>query len=184
MARRSGRDWHGRRVSHQRSVQSPTNMEGIMRPSRDQWAMEMAAITAGRSTCLRRHVGAVLLDPRGHVIATGYNGVAAGLKHCNEYHTEFSEFIDACPGAKSPSGTNLDGCEAIHAEQNALLQCSNVHTISTCYATTSPCITCVKLLLNTSCRRIVFYEQYPHIESQKLWEKANREWTQYPQYRR
>ena len=50
-----------------------------MRPTRDQWAIQLAQLTAERSTCCRRHVGCILLNERGHVLATGYNGVAAIL---------------------------------------------------------------------------------------------------------
>jgi len=163
----------------------------MSRPSKDDWALALVKETARRSTCCRRQVGCVLLNGRGHVIATGYNGVAAGLPHCNEFNIEaysyvmpdvepppgFKLYPNACEGAESPSGTNLDGCEAIHAEQNALLQCKNVYEIHTCYVSASPCMTCVKLLLNTACERIVFTEQYPHNEAQMLWEKAGREWV-------
>ena len=158
-----------------------------MRPSRDQWAMSLAGLTALRSTCLRRQVGAVLVNTMGHVVATGYNGVAAGMPHCNEptgmqddpeSNTRSLVYRNACPGAASPSGTNLDGCQAIHAEQNALLQCRDVYSIHTCYVTTSPCITCTKLLLNTGCGRICFLEQYPHPEAGALWRSAGRIWHQ------
>ena len=139
----------------------------MSRISRDRWAMELAKITSLRSTCSRRRVGCVLLNGRGHVIATGYNGVAAGLPHC----------IDIpCPGARMASGTGLDDCQAIHAEQNALLQCRNVYEVEVAYVTTSPCITCVKLLLNTSCQRIVFVEEYPHAQSGQIWTQAGRIW--------
>jgi dCMP deaminase len=121
----------------------------------------------------------VLLNARGHVLATGYNGVAAGLPHCNQhdpYHP--IGFPHACSGANSPSGTNLDGCQAIHAEQNAMLQCKDVYSIHTCYVTASPCMTCVKLLLNTSCERIVYVEEYPHSAARDLWTGAGRSWEQ------
>lgn len=75
----------------------------------------------------------------------------------------------SCAGAQSPSGTNLDGCQAIHAEQNALLQCKDIYDIHTCYTTASPCVTCVKLLMNTSCQRIVFAEEYPQPAAKELW---------------
>jgi len=156
-----------------------------MRPSRDQWGLQLAQVTAQRATCLRRSVGCVLVNGRGHVLATGYNGVAAGQRHCNELvierlgsHITKETYPHACPGARSPSGTNLDGCQAIHAEQNALLQCRDVHQIHTCYVTASPCMTCVKLLLNTSCERIVFTEEYPHKEARELWVGSGREWQQ------
>lgn len=160
-----------------------------MRPDRDRWAMEMAVLTATRTTCLRRGVGAVLLNGRGHVLSTGYNGVASGQKHCNEvtgtstvYHNLSMRMIKhdkhrhECLGAHAPSGTNLDGCQAIHAEQNALLQCRDVYDIDTCFVTASPCMTCTKLLLNTSCKRVVFLEEYPHNEAKQLWESSGRIW--------
>lgn len=73
---------------------------------------------------------------------------------------------------------NLDGCQAIHAEQNALLQCRDVYAIHTAYVTASPCMTCVKLLLNTSCERIVYVEEYPHSAARDLWTGAGRSWEQ------
>lgn len=173
-----------------------------MRPNRDEYFLRMAELVATRSTCLRRNVGCVLVNQRGHVLATGYNGVAAGLPHCNHEQslfrikdnpisysqTEAEEYLGhphACPGAQSPSGTNLDGCEAIHAEENALLQCRNVHEIDTIYCTTAPCFSCLKKLMNTSGWRIVFLEDYPHSEkSSQLWLRNQtqrfREWVHYP----
>ena len=156
----------------------------MTRPTRDEWAMGLARLTAGRSTCLRRAVGCVLLNERGHVLATGYNGVAAGLPHCNEvtWSKESVQGVfhaNACPGATAKSGTNLDGCGAIHAEQNALLQCRDVYDIHTAYVTASPCVTCVKLLLNTGCQRIVYDEPYPHGSSELIWVRAGRIWDSY-----
>lgn len=167
-----------------------------MRPGRDQWAMTIAFETAKRSTCLRRHVGAVLLSERGFLLATGYNGVSCGQPHCNEElnielmnaevrslgmipdsRVPLVQYPNACAGAKAPPGQGLDLCEAIHAEQNAMLQCKDVWEIDTCYTTASPCVTCVKLLLNTSCKRIVFAEEYPHPQARTYWEKAGRLWV-------
>ena len=159
-----------------------------MRPSRDEWAIKLALLTAQRATCRRRQVGCVLLNARGHVLATGYNGVAAGLPHCNEPTDDvyddgkntfpISVYHHSCDGAMAPSGQSLDACQAIHAEQNAMLQCRDVYSIHTAYVTASPCMTCIKLLLNTSCERIVFVEEYPHVEARRLWEGAGRLWEQ------
>lgn len=168
-----------------------------MRPTREQWAMALAVETAKRATCLRRRVGCVLLNARGHVLSTGYNGRPAGMLHCNEDHVELAELLVpgakvwlpggrhpyACSGAASPSGTNLDGCEAVHAEQNALLQCRDVYAIDACYATTAPCITCIKLLMNTSCLHIYFTDDYPHAEAaRELWlrNRPDRTWVKMP----
>ena len=131
-----------------------------MRPSLDQWGLSLARVVATRGTCARRQVGCVLVDEAGKILATGYNGVASGRPHCINNH---------CPGAFSPSGQGLDICEAIHAEQNALLQCPDTRRIHTCYTTVSPCMHCVKMLLNTSCRRIVFDRPYSQDEPRKWW---------------
>lgn len=140
-----------------------------MRPDHDSYFLSLALLVSSRGTCARRKVGCVLVDERKHIIATGYNGVASGLEHC----------IDTpCAGASAPSGTGLDLCEAIHAEQNALLQCKDVYSIHTAYCTDSPCISCVKLLMNTSCQRIVFIREYPHARSKELWTMVGRIWLQ------
>lgn len=150
----------------------------MVRPSRLDWVVDVVRATARRSTCVRRGVAAVLLNDKGHILATGYNGVPAGMPHCNHLEPDGTR-PHICPGGCSASGANLDGCYAIHAEQNALLQCKDVHDIDTCVVSCAPCITCAKLLLNTSCRRIVFLEDYPHSDSRKLWEAMGREWKKY-----
>lgn len=151
-----------------------------MRPSKDEYFIALAKAVAARATCLRRSVGCVLVDDLGHILATGYNGRAAGLPHCVD--TGGKDDYACAGGLRSdgkrwPSGRHLDACEAIHAEQNALLQCNDVQKIKSCYVTVSPCITCVKLLLNTSCQRIVFVERYAHDEAAwNLWNQLSREW--------
>lgn len=130
------------------------------RPETDDYFLAMARLVSYRGTCARRNVGCVLVDKHKHVLATGYNGVASGEPHC----------IDLpCSGAQLPSGTGLDKCEAIHAEQNAILQCRNVADIDTAYITVSCCITCTKLLMNTGCKRIVFIQPYTDESPKKLW---------------
>lgn len=130
------------------------------RATRDEVGLMLAKVWSLRGTCSRRRVGCVLVDKDGHEIGHGYNGPAAGEPHC---------IIHPCPGANLPSGTGLDACEAIHAEENALLFCPDVRAIHTAYCTSSPCIRCVKMLMNTGCRRIVFIEEYPHKASKELW---------------
>lgn len=139
------------------------------RPSVEKYFMQMAELVATRGTCARRLVGCVLTNSRNHVLATGYNGVASGMVHCRD------NFLSICSGKNAPSGTALDMCQAIHAEQNALLQCRDCWDIHACYTTTSPCITCVKLLMNTSCRYIVFRDEYPHVDAKKLWIESSME---------
>lgn len=123
----------------------------LKRPDKAEIFLAMARLVSFRGTCLRRQVGCVLTNGLGHVLATGYNGVARGLKHCTD---------KPCPGVGSQSGYDLDLCQAIHAEQNALLQCRNPQEIAAAYITVAPCATCTKLLLNTNCDLVVFSDIY------------------------
>lgn len=147
--------------------------------------LEIARIVATRSTCLRRAVGCVLMDTSGRIVATGYNGVAHGQPHCNEdllsgeASTAVPEYLHACAGAMSPSGQDLDLCEAIHAEANALVWCREPDKLEAAYVTTPPCVSCVKLLLGTQCQRLVVTGDYPHaVLSKSLWVKGGREWVE------
>ena len=113
--------------------------------------MRIALVVSSRATCPRRQVGCVIINNFNHIIATGYNGVPKNYPHC----------IDkACGGQNQKSSEGLNLCMATHAEQNALLQCSNTNDIKTIYCTTFPCITCAKLIANTSCKEIVYNEFY------------------------
>ena len=118
-----------------------------MRPSLDEVMMAIALVLSQRATCAKRKVGCVLVDSRGRILSTGYNGVPAGRPHCTE---------SPCVGATQPAGS--DTCQAVHAELNALLDCADVTKIHTCYVTTAPCNNCNKTLLNTACQRIVYME--------------------------
>jgi len=146
-------------------------LKGVQRPGSHEYFLAIAALVATRATCARRRVGCVFTDQFNHIIATGYNGVAAGLPHCTDH---------PCPGANMPSGTGLSVCEALHAEENALIQLRNPQDLDTVYSTASPCILCIRRLLNTPAKTIVFSELYPHPESQMLWQKAGRKWFHHP----
>lgn len=158
----------------------------MSRPTLDQYLMGVARLAATRTTCIRRGVGCVLANKRGHILAVGYNGVASGLPHCNEEH-ELKPYHEgpsnrhlmperpyACSGYQLPPGQ--DSCEAVHAEQNALLQCRDPWEVETAYVTLSPCKACLKLLLNTGCKRIVFLEEHVDPLPKELWLKAGRVW--------
>ena len=136
----------------------------MSRPSRDLYFIAIASVVATRATCIRRAVGCVVVNDYSHIIATGYNGVASGLPHC---------INKPCLGAKCDSGTNLDKCEAIHAEANALLQCTDTQSINTIYCTTKPCTHCMKLIMCTSCKKIVYLDDYPDDTTNKLAKKAS-----------
>lgn len=138
-----------------------------MRPSNDDIYLRMAELIAERGTCARRQVGCVLVGSRGRVLSMGYNGVAAGRPHCRGE--------SPCAGVGLPSGQGLDKCEAIHAEQNAILMLPSPWEVEAAYVTVTPCLSCVKLLLGTSCRRLVCRELYPHAEAIDWWKSSGRQ---------
>ena len=138
----------------------------MSRPTKDQYLMALAKVAASRSTCHRRDVGCVLADKDGRVLAIGYNGVPAGQPHCKDGQH--------CDGIDLPPGQ--DSCLAVHAEQNAMLQCRQPECIHTAYVTISPCKSCLKLLMNTGCRRIVFAEELTDSWSKTTWLALGRTW--------
>lgn len=141
-----------------------------MRPTKDQYFMQLASLAATRTTCIRRAVGCVLVDARWHLLSIGYNGVASNMPHCNEG--------SPCQGHDLPPGQ--DSCGSVHAEQNALLQCQDPWRIHTAYVTLSPCKPCLKLLMNTSCLRIVCAVEHTDLWAKEQWQKMGRVWEVLP----
>ena len=118
----------------------------------DKYFLEIASTVAKRSTCMRRSVGCLLVDSKNHIVATGYNGVPSKFTHCLD---------SPCEGAFSLSGTDLDLCNALHAEVNAFLQLRS-DDVLTAYVTVSPCFSCAKMFANSNVKCIVAKELYVH----------------------
>lgn len=122
-------------------------MTSRARASWDEYFMAIARVVATRSTCSRKHVGAVIVRDR-MILTTGYNGSIRGLPHCDDV----GHIIE-------------DGhcVRAVHAEANALVQAArNGIRVEggDIYVTASPCFGCFKLVANAGLRRIVFGEFY------------------------
>jgi dCMP deaminase len=116
--------------------------------------MQVAAVVAGRATCIRRQIGALLVKDK-RILTTGYNGAPTGLPHCLDL---------GCAREHLPSGIRHELCRGLHAEQNALLQAAR-HGIrvdgATLYSTTEPCSLCAKMLINAGIVRVVYGHEYP-----------------------
>jgi len=126
------------------------------RPPWDEYFMSIAQLVAGRSTCLRRSVGAVIVKDR-RILATGYNGAPAGLPHCEETGCIREEL-------SIPHGERHELCRGIHAEQNAIIQSANYGTGisgSAIYTTHHPCSVCAKMIINAGIRRVISADDYP-----------------------
>lgn len=134
------------------------------RPSWDEYFMQMAELTAQRSTCLRRQVGAIIVKEK-HIIATGYNGAPKGLPHCEELGGCLREKLEI------PSGERHELCRALHAEQNAIIQAATLGQSiegATIYITHQPCIICAKMIINAGISRIVIRRGYPDEMSREM----------------
>lgn len=138
------------------------------RPTWDEYFMEMAELTAKRSTCMRRNVGAIIVKDK-HIVATGYNGAPRGVKHCDE--------LGGCMRQKLgvPSGERHELCRALHAEQNAIIQAATLGVSiegATIYVTHQPCVICAKMIINAGIKRIVVKEGYPDELAVEMLEEA------------
>lgn len=130
-------------------------MNKSKRPDWDEYFLKMAYLVAERSTCLRHHVGAVIVRDK-RILTTGYNGAASGVKDCIELGCLREE-------KNIPSGQRHEICRAIHAEQNAIIQAGlqgiNIAD-SIIYCTHSPCILCAKILVNARIKRFITSGEY------------------------
>ena len=138
-----------------------------VRPTWDEYFLEIADLVSRRSTCLRRRVGAVLVKDR-RILATGYNGVPSKIRHCAEV---------GCMREKLnvPSGERHELCRGLHAEQNAFLQAA-LHGTSvkdaSLYSITQPCVICAKMVINAGIKEIVIRGDYPDKMSKDLLREA------------
>jgi len=144
-----------------------TQPPALRRPSWDEYFMNIARAVASRSTCSRRSVGALVVKDK-RILATGYNGAPAGLRHCDH----------------ADGGDMRDGrcARSTHAEQNAIVQAAKHGTPidgSTVYCTDQPCLTCAKLLVNAGVRRVVFEGDYPDELAVRILAEANVELHQH-----
>ena len=137
------------------------------RPDIDEYFLKVASVVAERATCRRHHVGAVAAKDK-HILATGYNGAAAGLKDCLELGCLRDE-------QHIPSGTRHEICRGIHAEQNVIIQAA-LHGVSlegsTIYCTHTPCVLCAKMLVNARIKRFVSFGRYDDNSFNDLFREA------------
>ncbi len=129
--------------------------------------MKIAELVAERSTCLRRKVGAVIVQDR-RILATGYNGAPKGITHCEEIGCLRKKL-------KIKAGERIEICRGVHAEQNALVQAASFGIKvygATLYSTHQPCITCSKLLINAGIKEICVKKFYPDTLARSILQEA------------
>lgn len=122
----------------------------------DRRYLEMAMIWARNSYCRRRQVGALIVKGK-MIISDGYNGTPAG-------------FENECEDAQGVTKPYV-----LHAEANAITKVAKSNNSSegaTLYVTTSPCLECAKLIIQSGISRVVFCDKYHNEDGLRLLERA------------
>lgn len=142
----------------------------MSRISREEYYMNIAVQTSLRSTCIRRKVGAIIVkDDR--ILSTGYNGAPSGLPNC-------CDDCERCyrSAHNIPSGSCLDLCYAVHAEQNAIMNALKTGEDlkgATLFVNTYPCSTCAKLSIQVGIKEIYYIDEYENEFTKNMLEEAN-----------
>jgi dCMP deaminase len=125
----------------------------------DEYFMMIATQVATRSTCDRKHIGAVIVREK-TILSTGYNGSVRGMPHCDDVGHLMEN----------------DHCVAtVHAEANAIIQAAKNGVAvneADIYITASPCWNCFKLIANSGIKRIFYQEFYRDRRSIQVAKKA------------
>ncbi|KNG46381.1 deoxycytidylate deaminase [Stemphylium lycopersici] len=125
-----------------------------LRPSWDQYFMQLADLAAHRSNCMKRRVGCCVVRNK-RVISTGYNGTPRKMTNCNE---------GGCGRCNNSAkgGTDLNTCLCLHAEENALLEAGHdrIGENAILYCNTCPCVTCSVKITQVGITEVVYNQGY------------------------
>jgi len=131
-----------------------------IRPSWDEYFMELANAVSKRATCDRGRSGCVIVRDR-QILVSGYVGSPRGLPHCDEVGHLIKKIIHE-------NGTVSQHCvRTVHAEQNAICQAARLGISlenSTIYCRMTPCRTCAMLIINCGIKRVVCEKKYHSAE--------------------
>lgn len=134
------------------------------RPSKDHYYLNIACEVSRRSTCIRRHFGAIIVK-NDQIISTGYVGAPRGTVNCID--------LGECPRQKAniPRGERYELCRSVHAEQNAIIHAPRQDMIdSTMYLAgleaidrsvvkgARPCLLCTRMIINAGISKVVVLE--------------------------
>jgi len=133
-----------------------------IRPTWDEYFIEVMHAIAKRATCDRGRSGCVIQKDN-HLLSTGYVGAPAGLPSCDEVGHLIQEVIGS-------DDTISEHCvRTVHAEQNAICTAAKLGIAiqgSTLYCTMTPCRTCAMLIINSGIRRVAIEHHYRNKEQE------------------
>jgi len=145
------------------------NISKYVRPSWDEYFMEVMEAISKRATCDRGRSGCVIVKNK-QILVTGYVGSPIGLPHCDEVGHEMKKMLN-------DDGTISQHCvRTVHAEQNAMCQAAKLGVPidgATVYCRMTPCRTCAMLLINCGIIRVMCERKYhAGTESEEMFKKA------------
>ncbi|MCL1968574.1 MAG: cytidine/deoxycytidylate deaminase family protein [Bacteroidetes bacterium] len=143
--------------------------EKYVRPSWDEYFMEIAHTVSKRATCDRGRSGCVIVKDK-QILVTGYVGSPNGLPHCDEVGHQMKKMLHE-------DGSISEHCvRTVHAEQNAICQAAKRGIAlegSTLYCRMTPCRVCAMLIINCGIKRVVCEKKYhAGAESEDMFAKA------------
>ena len=135
----------------------------INRPNKTQYYLDIALAISRRSTCLKRHYGAVIVT-NDEIVSTGYNGSPRGFANCCD--------TGNCARMHEKRNSNYEACKSVHAEQNALISASRKESfggilylaceylkdgewVEDTTMEVQPCPICQRMLLNAGITKVV-----------------------------
>jgi len=133
----------------------------MARRDKENYYLDIAETVSGRSTCMRRRYGAIIVH-NDEIVATGYNGAPRGRKNCVDLGHCLRDKLEI------PSGERYELCRSVHAESNAIISAPRRDMIeATLYLSgtsgktdellsdTTPCSMCRRLIINAGVTRVV-----------------------------
>jgi dCMP deaminase len=143
--------------------------EIYIRPTWDEYFMEVARTIAKRATCDRGRSGCVIARDR-QLLVTGYVGSPIGLPHCDEVGHLMKKVIH------DDDSISQHCMRTVHAEQNAICQAAKLGVAingATLYCKMTPCRTCAMLIINSGIQRVVCEKKYHRgTESEQMFKDA------------
>ena len=141
-----------------------------VRPSWDEYFLNIAREVGKRSTCDRGSSGCVIVRDK-QILVTGYNGAAKGLPHCDDVGHQIKSIT------REDGSVSQHCVRTVHGEQNAICQAAKLGILlegSTLYYKMTPCAVCAKMIVNCGIVKVVCEKKY-HAggESEELFKMAN-----------
>ena len=132
-----------------------------MRPEKEVYYLNLAETASERSTCLRRHYGAIIVK-NDEIIATGYSGAPRGRKNCTDLNFCIRQKLNI------PRGERYELCRSVHAEANAIISADRNRMIgATLYLAgrevdtgeyiknSNCCSMCKRMIINAGIERVI-----------------------------